>query len=714
MKRKMIEKLPATSTKKKGLVATVQGIEDILILNIYENKEFLGRYCINTETHEFEQWNAKDKKWGYGKLPSLRGYDPYYSSYRIESDLKFNSSEEEELAKKMLKITEGKYPATVAGAIDSYESEYSSDKREKTENNRIKRVQAVMDSIPKLPAGIRDWIYERAAGSKDFVFFDKEDKKWQCTNCGRTYEEKYLHRIDGGEKIRHNDMVTCPRCRKVVQVKKRTQKQELKTHFMLLQPVNDRYSVARHFDVFIRWGEGKRKIVLNEAVRFTLNKLSQNPKYACDIYYNQYNTGGIYCAGSWDYEYAYFDNKKNTANRQTFAGWLYEEGIAEALEDTAYESWTRLFQQMAAVGKMVQYNRLMAIQKDEDFQGIIEYLFKGRFDRLLLETTEHISYWSCNYYGPLHKGTSIEDVFDIKDRQKINRIRDLNGDEEILHWMRWSDKTGEKIPQEVLFWLTQSGISRDEVEFIIDRMSLSQIMNHTKRQQAESYKGKTAKQVLSQWEDYLKMCIRLKKRVDDEMVYRPRELKRRHDEAVAEIALQEAKLQADEYSRRFPGAEDILKEIKEKFEYENEEYLLIVPERLVEIVAEGRALHHCAGSSDRYFDRIKQRETYICFLRKKAEPNTPYYTIEVEPGGTIRQHRGYLDEEPEIEKVKPFLREWQQVIKKRLNENDRKYAAISKVKREQNIEELKAKNNTRVLEGLMEDFMEVEELQEAI
>ena len=56
--------------------------------------------------------------------------------------------------------------------------------------------------------------------------------------------------------------------------------------------------------------------------------------------------------------------------------------------------------------------------------------------------------------------------------------------------------------------------------------------------------------------------------------------------------------------------------------------------------------------------------------------------------------------------MKPFLIEWQSVIKMRMSEDDRKLAKMSKEKREENIEELRAKNNTRVLEGLMEDFME--------
>lgn len=45
-------------------------------------------------------------------------------------------------------------------------------------------------------------------------------------------------------------------------------------------------------------------------------------------------------------------------------------------------------------------------------------------------------------------------------------------------------------------------------------------------------------------------------------------------------------------------------------------------------------------------------------------------------------------------------------MRKRLKEEDWKLANESKKLREANIKELKEKNNTRVLLGLMEDFME--------
>ena len=84
----------------------------------------------------------------------------------------------------------------------------------------------------------------------------------------------------------------------------------------------------------------------------------------------------------------------------------------------------------------------------------------------------------------------------------------------------------------------------------------------------------------------------------------------------------------------------------------------------------------------------------------------PFYTIEVEPGGTIRQHRPMYDEEPGIEEIRGFLREWQKVIKQRMKDADKQLARECAIKRQKNLDELREKNNIRVLEGLMEDFME--------
>ena len=691
MKRKAIEKLIPTPTKRKGLVATVQELGDILILNIYQDKEIQSRYCVNTKSGEYETFDCKSGEWKFRKLLTAIGFDVLCNSAdRIDRELAFNSEREKKLAEEKVKEKGGKWNNTFGRWINRIEDDFNQNKRETYERNRRDRVRKVMDAVPMAPKDLREWIWKKT-GAADYAFYDKKKKLWNCTCCKEYVKEKDLRRTDGEKKIRHNDMIYC-KCGKIIQVKRRTGRIGKKEHVMVLQPVCDKYSVARHFTVELTWEERRREIDYSEEIRIVLFKLSENPKLACDIYYE--NWGG-------------FDNRGNPWNKHFYAGYLYEDGIEEALQDTYYSAWSRVFKQMASAGQKVNWNRLMATKNDEKMVRMVECLFKGRFFKLLQETAEDVSYWSCEYTGELNvHGTSIEEVFNIHDRQKINRIRDINGGKEVVTWMRWSDQKGVKIQQETLEWLLKNNISQNDLWFILDLMKPQQIQNYILRQQKESYTGKSIKTIIEQWKDYMNMCRRMRKKMDDEMIYRPRELKRRHDEAVAEIALREEEIKADEYNERFPGVEDVLRKIREQFEYTGEEYAITVPRRCIDIVAEGRYLHHCAGATDRYFDRIKQQETYICFLRKVAEPTVPFYTIEVEPGGTIRQHRGMFDEEPDIEKIKPFLREWQKVIKKRMKEEDKKLAKISAVKREENLAELREKNNTRVLQGLMEDFME--------
>lgn len=394
------------------------------------------------------------------------------------------------------------------------------------------------------------------------------------------------------------------------------------------------------------------------------------------------------------------------------------DGIRAGLADTAYEVWSDVFPQMAEAGTKADYLGLMAMS-NRYFPQVTEYLFKGRFFRLLQETSEGISLY-IGYRGPLRTGgKDIEQVMNLQDRQKINRLRQENGGENMLKWLQWSERAGKKISTECLRWMEAEKISPEGYGKRVGKyLTPEQLMHYITRQQAECYQKRKIKEVLWQYVDYLDMAEQLGKRMDDAMVYRPRELKRRHAEAVEECNRRQKELrrqrdkekareQAEAMRRKYPGYEDILAEVKEKYEYAGEDYLIRVPRDFAEITAEGMALHHCVGNTERYFDRIVSRETYICFLRQQSSPDTPFYTIEVEPGGTIRQHRGAYDEEPDIDKIKPFLREWQRVIRKRMSQKDHEYAKTSAVLRKKNIEELKAKNNTRVLDGLMEDLMEV-------
>jgi len=74
---------------------------------------------------------------------------------------------------------------------------------------------------------------------------------------------------------------------------------------------------------------------------------------------------------------------------------------------------------------------------------------------------------------------------------------------------------------------------------------------------------------------------------------------------------------------------------REKFNYEEEDFLIRLPANLAEIVNEGSALRHCVGG---YTGTHASGETTILFLRKVSEPDKPFYTIEVRGPSVIQIH----------------------------------------------------------------------------
>lgn len=195
---------------------------------------------------------------------------------------------------------------------------------------------------------------------------------------------------------------------------------------------------------------------------------------SCEIYYNQYCRNSIYgtCTDSFD--------KGNPGNRRISSGYLYPSGIREALEDTLYEPWIRTFEQMAAAGAEANYNNLMWIWPGEGIIQMTEYLLKGRYWKLLKESSEHIGY--SRYYGQLlPEGEDIREVFGIQDIQKIHRIRERNGGEAMLVWMQWADRTGGKITEETLKWLIDSKIDPQNISGIPVSVEKSDIISSGSR-----------------------------------------------------------------------------------------------------------------------------------------------------------------------------------------------------------------------------------------
>jgi len=149
-------------------------------------------------------------------------------------------------------------------------------------------------------------------------------------------------------------------------------------------------------------------------------------------------------------------------------------------------------------------------------------------------------------------------------------------------------------------------------------------------------------QVLFAWRDYIADCATLEMDLADEQVLFPRELYTAHQNTIKQIKVKEDKTLRKTIKARAKALE--------KYRLEYAGFMIRPAKSAIELISEGKDLHHCVGT---YAARYAKGETSIFFVRKLAEPNKPYFTVEVKDNEII-QIRGNNNCSPNKE-VEAFI-----------------------------------------------------------
>ena len=96
--------------------------------------------------------------------------------------------------------------------------------------------------------------------------------------------------------------------------------------------------------------------------------------------------------------------------------------------------------------------------------------------------------------------------------------------------------------------------------------------------------------------------------------------------------------------------------------------MIVQPKQLSDIAYEGKALSHCVGG---YAERHAKGALSIMFIRKKSEPDKPYYTMEVSADGKIVQVRGKRNIAPG-EDVDALIKDYKTHLEKIFSDKRRK------------------------------------------
>ena len=102
-------------------------------------------------------------------------------------------------------------------------------------------------------------------------------------------------------------------------------------------------------------------------------------------------------------------------------------------------------------------------------------------------------------------------------------------------------------------------------------------------------------------------------------------------------------------------------EFEDKKTEKEERMMAILPESVADLVAEGTELHHCVKNA-MWIDAIAERKSVIMFIRRCEHKDKPFFTVELDPEGRIRQCHGLRNCDPDTEVVK-FLCRWTEAKK---------------------------------------------------
>ncbi len=638
---------------------------------------------INKEGGEFITWDTGAEKWRTAKVDMLDWPEYTWHSGRYINPEGYRN------IKKHLGTRHGGYKGIL---------EYQQSVRNKELEERYRRETVswdlAMDRIHPLPKDWEQWA-DRNGMLQHYMFYDyqrKEENTGYCTGCGKDLPIRHP---------RHNHYGVCPGCGRRVQYKARGKAGSFHTdreYAYLIQRCEGGF-VIREFMLsrYYRRGDyGNPERTFKEVYRAIYNERMHEEVYYYGLYRNRYERW-VKKSGSWDYYRYYMYRIKGMVYKRTLPALRRNE-----LKRTG------LVEFILGNTKTNPAEYLHGLRR----MPWLEQLSKAGLARLAQDILRDDTVGKGELKNIFRPGKDLAKSLQI-DRARMKRLRENNGGAVFLGWLVQEKEEDTVYDDRDLAYLDRKAVRCEDMKQLRSRMGMKEACNYLRRQEplAAAHGIMEAGQVISMYGDYLSLAARLKMDTQQEIVYKPKNLKEAHDRAVALCGGKDVARRAAQIAEKFPDTDRICMEIREKYEYAGKKYLIRVPERIEDIIREGEILGHCLHSSDRYFDRISTRESYIVFLRKAEEPDRPWYTLEIEPDGTARQKRTTGDrQDADLEEAKNFIRRWQQEVQKRLTEEDRKLAEKSGFLRRREFEELR-KEKKKVWHGSLAGKLLVDVLE---
>ncbi|XZN20333.1 PcfJ domain-containing protein [Clostridium perfringens] len=594
--------------------------DDILVLNIFKNEDIKKGILIPTKRifqskDDYITQDLRENKWLTGAFYNMLGLYGYYNRCYTKRYIFINDRNKNiinsYIANSGIKTEED--PLTNIERLQMKIQAYRLSLKHKKITDRIDKE---MECVEELPEDFEEWIDKEAFKFSQYIYYEyrpKKKLKGYCTHCKSDVEI---------ESSKHNKEGICPNCKCRIRYKVLGKSKNVhdETYLSLMQKTDE--------GVLIRYFRSKKSYFEH----------FKNPTFQywelLRVFINKDNIK--------KYEYADFKQTGKTRWCDSIGRFnIYESSLyfnnLGFLKDTEYK-YSAI--ELLAKEKVFNVFGYLTKYKTEKF---LEYLVKLKLYNLAAD-------YSSIFYdvGINPEGNNIKEILGV-DKVNLKRLQELNANISTYKIIKAFYEDKIKLTNEELKIIIEKGIYWQQLLFILKEINKtpSKLIKYIDKLHGEFDDR------LGDYADYINNAVKLKYDLTKDMVIFPRNFNEAHDIA-ADLII---KL---EQNKNYVGFMEHYKNLGEEYNYESEKYIIVKPQKPIDLIKEGQALNHCVGS---YIKSVANNKTTILFVREKDNIEKPFYTLEIKKDRLIQCRTKRNESYKENKEVKEFVDKYIKNIK---------------------------------------------------
>ena len=631
-------------------LAELKQYNDILQIAFFPTKGLIkgwkgadARIFVSADDYITQDLKTAKTKWLKGRVDYATHFEWNYRKPWL-GDIGFVDAESREMFINRFGDTKSPRYSNPWPNLYHWQSEVLERKRKDRYNRELTETEEYMGLIKGLPEDFHDWMRTVGINQATYLIYDAASKKKEklafCTVC------KQYHRIDDTDIILRNyEKAICPGCGSEVECRSHGR---IPDHFKkdcwlcLMQPVYGGF-VARYFSAHFHYHFSR----VMDTDLYVWEMTPGSVELCRDFYIGSSYIGFEYRVYKQFQERWCPENGSVPCARAI----VYTKNLSEILKDTPYRySALDVFQEKSGYRDIPIYRYL----NNFSHAPCLEYFVKSG----LVKLTDNI----VNHGQGKHINLKSKDRKKIIDLPAayIRQLVRLNGGKSMVELL-WTFAVRYQNPPKDDFvseWHQTFGEGTRQIRAAdAEGISLSKFLNYIKKQR-KKYSGaelercgharyysrpsnrhekyrRECTNVAIDWEDYIGFCRQLHINLDDEYNLLPPDLKQAHDRLAEELQRIKDEKERKAKALMEKNINKILVNMQSDNPYEMAYggLFIAVPRNAEDIRREGELQHHCVAT---YINRVAQGQTMILFIRQKAAPEEPFYTLEYRDGKVIQ------------------------------------------------------------------------------